>query len=83
MIEAFLRYQAELDRRGALDFDDLVRGALDLLGTEAQVLAARSERCAKLLVDEVQDTDASQLRLALLLAAPANHLFLVGDDDQP
>ena len=39
--------------------------------------------CAGLLVDEVQDVDGSQLRLALLLAAPANRIFLVGDDDQP
>jgi superfamily I DNA/RNA helicase len=35
-----------------------------------------------LLVDETQDVDRSQLRLALLLAAPANRIFLVGDDDQ-
>jgi len=33
-------------------------------------------------VDEVQDVDRAQLRLALLLAAPANRIFLVGDDDQ-
>ena len=33
-------------------------------------------------MDEVQDVDRSQLRLALLLAAPANRIFLVGDDDQ-
>ena len=39
-------------------------------------------RCAHLLVDEVQDVDRSQLRLALLLASPANRIFLVGDDDQ-
>jgi DNA helicase-2/ATP-dependent DNA helicase PcrA len=39
-------------------------------------------RCAHLLVDEVQDVDASQLRMALLLAAPDNRIFLVGDDDQ-
>ncbi|HEV8597661.1 MAG TPA: UvrD-helicase domain-containing protein, partial [Candidatus Dormibacteraeota bacterium] len=39
--------------------------------------------CAHLLVDEAQDLDRSQLDLALLLAAPANRIFLVGDDDQP
>ncbi|HEV8488455.1 MAG TPA: ATP-dependent helicase, partial [Candidatus Limnocylindrales bacterium] len=38
--------------------------------------------CAHLLVDEAQDLDRSQLDLALLLAAPANRIFLVGDDDQ-
>ena len=36
----------------------------------------------ELLVDEVQDVDQAQLALALLLAAPANRIFLVGDDDQ-
>ncbi len=36
----------------------------------------------RLLVDEAQDLDRTQLELALLLAAPANDVFLVGDDDQ-
>src|SRR6185436_14477133 len=40
------------------------------------------QRCAHLLVDEAQDLDRAQLRLALLLAAPGNRIFLVGDDDQ-
>jgi superfamily I DNA/RNA helicase len=39
-------------------------------------------RCSHLLVDEAQDLDRSQLDLALVLAAPANRIFLVGDDDQ-
>ena len=39
-------------------------------------------RCAHLLVDEAQDLDRAQLRMALLLAAPANRVFFVGDDDQ-
>jgi DNA helicase-2/ATP-dependent DNA helicase PcrA len=33
-------------------------------------------------VDETQDVDRSQLELALLLAAPSNRIFLVGEDDQ-
>ena len=33
-------------------------------------------------MDEVQDVDRAQLRLALLLAEPANRILLVGDDDQ-
>ena len=55
-------------------------------GTEARIatplLDRWRRRCAHLLVDEAQDLDRSQLRLALLLAAPANRIFLVGDDDQ-
>ena len=45
-------------------------------------MAEWRSRCEHLLVDEAQDLDRAQLRLALLLAAPANRIFLVGDDDQ-
>jgi len=69
-------------RRGALDFDDLVRGALSALETDPELCTRWRERCEALLVDEVQDVDRSQLRLALYLAAPGNRIFLVGDDDQ-
>jgi superfamily I DNA/RNA helicase len=79
---AFVEYEAALAARGALDFDDLIRRALVLLDERADLLAAWKRRCANLLVDEVQDVDRSQLDLALLLAAPANRIFLVGDDDQ-
>src|SRR6185369_3145577 len=56
--------------------------ALRLLEAEPAVLAAWRERCTHLLVDEAQDLDRAQLRLALTLAAPENRIFLVGDDDQ-
>ena len=79
---AFVDYEAALTERGGLDFDDLVRGALDTLTADASTLDRWRRRCRHLLVDEVQDVDRSQLRLALLLAAPANQVFLVGDDDQ-
>ncbi len=80
--QAFVRYEAAIAERGGLDFDDLVRGALRALEDDQPLLAAWRRRCGHLLVDEVQDVDRSQLRLALLLAAPANRIFLVGDDDQ-
>ena len=79
---AFVAYEAAIAARGGLDFDDLVRRALDALEGDAGLLARWRRRCSHLLVDEVQDVDRSQLRLALLLAAPANRIFLVGDDDQ-
>jgi len=79
---AFVTYERELAARGAIDFDDLVRRALEILEGHPAVLGVWRGRCGHLLVDEVQDVDRSQLRLALLLAAPANRVFLVGDDDQ-
>ncbi len=75
-------YERALREDGALDFDDLVLRALRLLEADGAVLARWRARCAQLLVDEAQDLDRTQLDLALLLAAPANRVFLVGDDDQ-
>ena len=67
---------------GGVDFDDLVVRALARLGDDPPLLARWRARTARLLVDEAQDLDRTQLELALLLAAPANDIFLVGDDDQ-
>ncbi len=75
-------YRQALVEADAVDHDDLVAGALRGLIADPALLARWRARTAELVVDEVQDVDASQLRLALLLAAPANRVFLVGDDDQ-
>jgi superfamily I DNA/RNA helicase len=80
--DAFIRYQEALAAIGGLDFDDLVARALRLLETNAGLLARWRDRSFDLLVDEAQDLDRAQLGFALLLAAPANRIFLVGDDDQ-
>ncbi len=82
LARSFLAYERALQAAGAMDFDDLVAVALRALGDDEALLAAWRRRCAHLLVDEVQDVDASQLALALVLAAPGNRIFLVGDDDQ-
>jgi superfamily I DNA/RNA helicase len=78
----FIAYEAELASEGGLDFDDLVARSVRLLESDRATLSIWRSRCAHLLVDEAQDLDRAQLRLALLLAAPANRIFLVGDDDQ-
>jgi superfamily I DNA/RNA helicase len=79
---AWVEYEKALRDDGALDFDDLVLRALRLLEGDAALLARWRTRCSQLLVDEAQDLDRTQLDLALLLAAPRNRVFLVGDDDQ-
>jgi DNA helicase-2/ATP-dependent DNA helicase PcrA len=68
--------------RGAIDFDDMVVRAADLLETDAALRARWQARFAHVCVDEFQDVDAAQLRLVRLLAAPEDNLFVVGDDDQ-
>ena len=79
---AFIAYERAIAELGGVDFDDLVVRALGLLAGDPRSLATWRARCANLLVDEAQDLDRTQLELALLLAAPANNVFLVGDDDQ-
>ncbi len=82
MARAFVDYEAAVAATGGLDFDDLILRSIQRLESDAALLARWRGHCQELLVDEVQDVDRAQLRLALLLAAPANHIFLVGDDDQ-
>jgi DNA helicase II / ATP-dependent DNA helicase PcrA len=80
---AMLETYADLLRmRGALDFDDLVVRAADLLETDPHLRLRWQSRFLHVCVDEFQDVDAAQLRLVRLLAAPEDNLFVVGDDDQ-
>ena len=79
---AFVAYERAVADSGGVDFDDLVVRALALLASDDRELTRWRARCANLLVDEAQDLDRTQLELALLLAAPAHNVFLVGDDDQ-
>ena len=75
-------YADLLRARGAIDFDDLVVRAADLLGSDARLRLRWQARFSHVCVDEFQDVDAAQLRLVRLLAAPEDNLFVVGDDDQ-
>ena len=79
---AYIAYEGAVRESGGVDFDDLLVRALESLRADARLLARWRSRTARLLVDEAQDLDRTQLELALLLAAPANDVFLVGDDDQ-
>jgi DNA helicase II / ATP-dependent DNA helicase PcrA len=71
-----------LAARGALDFDDLVVRAVDLLEQDEALRTRWQARFSHMAVDEFQDVDAAQLRLVRILAEPEQNLFVVGDDDQ-
>jgi superfamily I DNA/RNA helicase len=76
-------FEALMQARGLIDFDDLVVGAVAALEADPQLRSRWQARFRHLCVDEFQDVDAAQLRLIRLLAAPEDNLFVVGDDDQP
>lgn len=80
--DMFPRYRRFLADRGALDFDEQVYRAIELLLRNPGVRARAQRRCRHLLVDEFQDLTPAYLLLLRLLAAPAFSVFGVGDDDQ-
>lgn len=80
--EAWLRYEKTLRDEKALDFDDLITLPLRLLEEHADVRALAQERWHYIHIDEYQDTNALQGRLANILAGKHRNLFVVGDIDQ-
>ncbi len=80
--EVYLRYRDELQRRNSLDFDDLLWFAVRILAENSAVLAKYQHRFRYILVDEYQDTNHVQFKLAELLSRAHRNLFVVGDEDQ-
>jgi DNA helicase-2/ATP-dependent DNA helicase PcrA len=79
---AYRRYQAELRRHQAVDFDDLVFLVVGLLETHPHVLAALHSRYRWIAVDEYQDINLAQYRLLRLLTANGANLCVIGDPNQ-
>jgi len=80
--KVFRAYNEMLRKASALDFDDLLLRAVELLQQKASVRAAWSSRFQYLMVDEFQDTNAAQEELVRLLAGTRRNVCVVGDEDQ-
>jgi len=80
--EAWLRYERTLKEEKALDFDDLIALPVRLLTEHEDIRIRAQDRWRYLHIDEYQDTNALQGRLANMLAAKHRNLFVVGDIDQ-
>src|SRR5579872_3079609 len=78
----YAAYERRLDECHALDFDDLLVRAVQLLHGAPDVLARYQERFRHILVDEYQDTNHTQYVLVNLLARRHRNLSVVGGDDQ-
>ena len=68
--------------RRKLDFDDMLTDCYDLFVRRPDILAFWRERFSWIMVDEFQDINPLQYDILRMLAAPADNLFVVGDDDQ-
>lgn len=80
--QVYLELERRLRAANAMDFDDLLVRALELLRTRSEVLDKYQERFRYISVDEYQDTNHVQYEIANLLAAKYQNLMVVGDDDQ-
>jgi len=80
--QIYQAYEAACARAGVIDFAELLLRALDLWRDHPALLAQYQRRFRHILVDEFQDTNAVQYAWLRLLAAKADSLMVVGDDDQ-
>jgi DNA helicase-2/ATP-dependent DNA helicase PcrA len=78
----FRAYETMLRNANALDFDDLLLRAVELLREHPKVREAWNARFQYLMVDEFQDTNHVQEEIVRLLAGARKNVCVVGDEDQ-
>src|SRR6185437_8791690 len=78
----YKQYQERLRALNAADFGDLLLEPLNILRTNADILADYRDRFRYILVDEYQDTNVVQYLWLKLLATSHGNVCVVGDDDQ-
>ncbi|MEE9286212.1 MAG: UvrD-helicase domain-containing protein [Dehalococcoidia bacterium] len=82
ILRVYERYEELLRQSNALDFDDLIMKVVRLLEANDEVRDKYQDRFVHVLVDEFQDTNVAQYRLARLITGKHRNLCVVGDPDQ-
>jgi len=80
--DIYADYQRALVYRGAVDFDDLIRLALQVLETDRDYLARLRDRWPYILEDEAQDSSRLQEQILRRLVEPGGNWVRVGDTNQ-
>ena len=78
----YKEYQERLKNANAMDFDDLIGNTIRLLKEHPDIQTELQKKIQYIMVDEYQDTNASQHELLSLLVSPEHNICVVGDDDQ-
>lgn len=82
LAKIYTHYQQTLFENNALDFDDLLMKTAFVLEQNSEVRDELSNRFKYLLIDEYQDTNHAQYRIAQSLAAKHDNICVTGDPDQ-
>jgi DNA helicase-2/ATP-dependent DNA helicase PcrA len=80
--DVYASYERELHRMNAMDFDDLLVRAVNVLELFPEVRRTYQDAFRQILVDEYQDTNQVQYRWLQLLCGERRNLTVVGDPDQ-
>src|SRR5207302_10166886 len=80
--DVYRPYERELHRMNAMDFDDLLVRAVNVLELFPEVREHYSTGFRDVLVDEYQDTNRVQYRWLQLLMGKDRNLMVVGDEDR-
>ena len=78
----YKEYEAELETRNKLDFEDMLSLTYELLSERKDILTAVQNRYQYILVDEFQDINFLQYNIIKLMAGKRQNITVVGDDDQ-
>ena len=78
----YVEYERRLREANALDFDDLILDTVRLLEEHEDVRSYYQNKFRYVLLDDYQDTNNLQYRLAAALAGKWENICVVGDDDQ-
>jgi DNA helicase II / ATP-dependent DNA helicase PcrA len=78
----WMRYEALLKKEHALDFDDLLVKTMQLLKKDEEVREYYQNKWKYVHIDEYQDTNYVQYRMAIILAEKHLNICVVGDSDQ-
>ncbi len=79
---AFRFAEELLHQEGLGTFGHIMTRAVDVLMRRKSVLERQQRRARFILIDEFQDSNVAQIRLASLLAGEQANVFAVGDPDQ-
>ena len=82
VLAVWQKYEEILKKEGALDFDDLLLKSLNLLEQFEEVRTACQNRWKYVHIDEYQDTNKVQDKIAEIICAKSRNICVVGDTDQ-
>ncbi|MEO5357175.1 MAG: DUF3553 domain-containing protein [Nitrospirae bacterium YQR-1] len=82
LIKVYVRYQDEMAKSGALDYDDLIIYTIKLFEENPDILEKYTNLFNYIMVDEFQDSTYSQYYLLKVLSETNRHILVAGDDDQ-